>query len=159
MMFFFFYNQEISICILVWFSFVGEIFWDVLFVILNFLVLGLFIVISYFKILQVFLFRASRLNVIQVRGGGGGCCRWNLSIFSWKLFQVRVGLFQFTVQIYFFCNFEEREFGVLKKSYIFVIFVIIFLLIIKVIKVYYKKFKKDIQKCVIEIINLFYFFC
>ncbi|KFO29923.1 free fatty acid receptor 4 [Fukomys damarensis] len=46
-------DQEILICTLVWPSVAGEISWDVSFVILNFLVPGLLIVISYSKILQI----------------------------------------------------------------------------------------------------------
>ncbi|XP_004680674.1 PREDICTED: free fatty acid receptor 4 [Condylura cristata] len=54
-------EQEIQICTLVWPNIAGEISWDVSFVILNFLVPGSLIVISYSKILQIT--KASRKRV------------------------------------------------------------------------------------------------
>ncbi|NXY89004.1 FFAR4 protein, partial [Alcedo cyanopectus] len=46
-------GEEIKICTLVWPSIAGEILWDVIFVIVFFLIPGLVIVISYSKILQI----------------------------------------------------------------------------------------------------------
>ncbi|KAG8523552.1 Free fatty acid receptor 4, partial [Galemys pyrenaicus] len=59
-------KTEIQICTLIWPSIAGEISWDVSFVILNFLVPGFLIVISYSKILQVRLLGAPQLNFIQL---------------------------------------------------------------------------------------------
>ncbi|KAM5237113.1 free fatty acid receptor 4 [Ctenodactylus gundi] len=56
-------EQEIPICTLVWPNLAGEITWDVSFVILNFLVPGLVIVISYSKILQIT--KASRRRLTE----------------------------------------------------------------------------------------------
>lgn len=56
-------QQEISICTLIWPNVAGEIAWDVSFVILNFLVPGLLIVISYSKILQITKASRRRLTV------------------------------------------------------------------------------------------------
>ncbi|XP_029465756.1 free fatty acid receptor 4 [Rhinatrema bivittatum] len=46
-------GEEVQICTLIWPSVAGEIVWDVSFVILDFLIPGLSIVISYSKILQI----------------------------------------------------------------------------------------------------------
>lgn len=56
-------EQDILICTLIWPSVAGEISWDVSFVILNFLVPGLLIVISYSKILQITKASRRRLTV------------------------------------------------------------------------------------------------
>ncbi|XP_044518570.1 free fatty acid receptor 4 [Gracilinanus agilis] len=56
------HDKEVQICTLVWPSLEGEISWDVLFAILNFLVPGLVIVISYSKILQITKASRKRLN-------------------------------------------------------------------------------------------------
>ncbi|XP_037660867.1 free fatty acid receptor 4 [Choloepus didactylus] len=56
-------DQEIPVCTLVWPSIEGEISWDVSFAILNFLVPGLVIVISYTKILQITKASRKRLTV------------------------------------------------------------------------------------------------
>ncbi|XP_074089444.1 free fatty acid receptor 4 [Macrotis lagotis] len=56
-------DQEVQICTLVWPSIEGEVSWDVLFAILNFLVPGMVIVISYSKILQITKASRKRLNV------------------------------------------------------------------------------------------------
>ncbi|XP_043837926.1 free fatty acid receptor 4 [Dromiciops gliroides] len=57
------HDEEVKICTLVWPTVEGEISWDVLFAILNFLVPGLVIVISYSKILQITKASRKRLNV------------------------------------------------------------------------------------------------
>uniref|UniRef100_A0A4X2LUK6 Free fatty acid receptor 4 n=1 Tax=Vombatus ursinus TaxID=29139 RepID=A0A4X2LUK6_VOMUR len=56
-------DKEVQICTLAWPSIEGEICWDVLFAIFNFLVPGLVIVISYSKILQILKASRKRLNV------------------------------------------------------------------------------------------------
>jgi len=53
--FFFLCKQEIHICTLDWPSHAGEIVWDVTYAVAVFLIPGLITVISYSKILQVFL--------------------------------------------------------------------------------------------------------
>ncbi|XP_072481597.1 free fatty acid receptor 4 [Notamacropus eugenii] len=58
-------TEEVLICTMVWPSTEGEIVWDVLFAIFNFLVPGLVIVISYSKILQITKASRKRLNVSQ----------------------------------------------------------------------------------------------
>ncbi|XP_068955361.1 free fatty acid receptor 4 [Petaurus breviceps papuanus] len=56
-------DEEVQICTLVWPSIEGEISWDVLFGIFNFLVPGLVIVVSYSKILQITKASRKRLNL------------------------------------------------------------------------------------------------
>ncbi|XP_036590308.1 free fatty acid receptor 4 [Trichosurus vulpecula] len=56
-------DKEVQICTLIWPSIEGEIIWDVLFAIFNFLVPGLVIVISYSKILQITKASRKRLNI------------------------------------------------------------------------------------------------
>ncbi|XP_004450061.1 free fatty acid receptor 4 isoform X1 [Dasypus novemcinctus] len=56
-------HKEIPICTMVWPNIAGEISWDVSFAILNFLVPGLVIVISYSKILQITKASRKRLTV------------------------------------------------------------------------------------------------
>ncbi|XP_020819807.1 free fatty acid receptor 4 [Phascolarctos cinereus] len=55
-------DKEVQICTLVWPNIGGEICWDVLFAIFNFLIPGLVIVISYSKILQITKASRRRLN-------------------------------------------------------------------------------------------------
>lgn len=55
-------DKEVQICTLMWPSTVGEISWDIFYVILEFFIPGIMIVISYSKILQISKAARKRLN-------------------------------------------------------------------------------------------------
>uniref|UniRef100_A0A8C3RNE6 Free fatty acid receptor 4 n=1 Tax=Chelydra serpentina TaxID=8475 RepID=A0A8C3RNE6_CHESE len=85
------HGEEVQICTLVWPSIAGEISWDVTFTFVVFVIPGLVIVISYTKILQVFLIVLLQNDIWQASNiTKASRRRLNVSLAYSEIHQIRV---------------------------------------------------------------------